>query len=151
MEIYKAITRTKDIGSNKSLLKKDRAKVSISEFSDFGLLQMTRQRIGLSLLYSLTDECMICKGLGRIESSDYLITKIENWIKRFKSRFNDRRLILYVNKSVNNYLTKTKEKIVNTLIFKNWIWIELKIDDSIHSNEFRVYSKKRKKDVTNEV
>ena len=137
--------------SLKSYLKKDRAKVSISEFSDFGLLQMTRQRIGLSLLYSLTDECMICKGLGRIESSDYLITKIENWIKRFKSRFNDRRLILYVNKSVNNYLTKTKEKIVNTLIFKNWIWIELKIDDSIHSNEFRVYSKKRKKDVTNEV
>ena len=44
-----------------------------------------------------------------------------------------------------------EEKTINSLIFKNWIWIELKIDDKINSNEFRVYSKKRKKDVTNEV
>ena len=135
----------------KQRLKKDRAKVSISEFSDFGLLQMTRQRIGLSLLYSLTDECQTCKGLGRIESSDFLITKIENWIKRFKAKNNDRRLILYVNKYIYDYITTTKEKVINTLIFKNWIWIELKIDNSINSNQFRVYSKKRKKDVTNEV
>ncbi len=143
--------RKKVYDTLKRLLKKDRAKVSISEFSDFGLLQMTRQRIGLSLLYSLTDECKICKGLGRIESSDFLITKIENWIKRFKSKNNDRRLILYVNKHIYEYITKTREKTINSLIFKNWIWIELKIDDSINSNEFRVYSKKRKKDVTNEV
>jgi len=143
--------RKKVYDSLKRLLKKDRAKVSISEFSDFGLLQMTRQRIGLSLLYSLTDQCEVCKGLGRIESSDFLITKIENWIKRFKSKYNDKRLILYVNKHIHEYLTKTKEKTINSLIFKNWIWIELKIDDSINSNEFRIYSKKRKKDVTSEV
>tara|TARA_B100000965_G_scaffold61695_1_gene47487 strand:- start:299 stop:1819 length:1521 start_codon:yes stop_codon:yes gene_type:complete len=143
--------RKKVYDTFKRLLKKDRAKVSISEFSDFGLLQMTRQRVGLSLLYSLTDECKICKGLGRIESSDFLITKIENWIKRFKSKNNDRRLILYVNKHIYEYITKTREKTINSLIFKNWIWIELKIDDSINSNEFKVYSKKRKKDVTNEV
>ena len=135
----------------KRCLKKDRAKVSISEFSEYGLLQMTRQRVGLSLLYTLTDECKACKGLGRIESSDYLITKIENWIKKFKSKHNDRRLILYVNKEINEYITKTRDKVINTLIFKNWIWIELKIDESLHSNEFRVYSKKRRKDVTNEV
>tara|TARA_B100001029_G_C14912561_1_gene367351 strand:- start:380 stop:826 length:447 start_codon:yes stop_codon:yes gene_type:complete len=143
--------RKKVYDTFKRLLKKDRAKVSISEFSDFGLLQMTRQRVGLSLLYSLTDECKVCKGLGRIESSDFLITKIENWIKRFKSKNNDRRLILYVNKHIYDYITRTREKTINSLIFKNWIWIELKIDDSINSNQFKVYSKKRKKDVTNEV
>ena len=135
----------------KKCLKKDRAKVSISEFSEYGLLQMTRQRIGLSLLYTLTDECKACNGLGRIESSDSLITKIENWIKKFKSKHNDKRLILYVNKEINEYITNTREKVINTLIFKNWIWIELKIDENIHSNQFRVYSKKRRKDVTNEV
>ena len=135
----------------KKCLKRDRSKVSVSGFSEYGLLQMTRQRIGLSLLYSLTDECKACNGLGRIESNDYLITKIENWIKKFKSKFNDRRLILYVNKEINEYLSKTRDKVINTLIFKNWIWIELKIDKMLHTNEFKVYSKKRRKDVTNEV
>ena len=132
-------------------LLKDRAKVSISEFSEYGLLQMTRQRIGLSLLYSLTHECKTCKGLGRVESYDFSMTKIENWIKRFKSKHNDKRLIVYVNDEMHNYINNNKNKIINTLIFKNWIWIELKIDDSLNSNNFRVYSKKRKKDVTNQV
>ena len=135
----------------KKNLIKDRAKVSISEFSEYGLLQMTRQRIGLSLLYSLTHECKNCKGLGRVESFDFSMTKIENWIKRFKAKHNDKRLIVYVNNDMYNYINNNKNKIINTLIFKNWIWIELKIDDSLNSNNFRVYSKKRKKDVTNEV
>tara|TARA_A100001035_G_scaffold278113_1_gene276342 strand:+ start:5590 stop:7104 length:1515 start_codon:yes stop_codon:yes gene_type:complete len=135
----------------KKHLIKDRAKVSISEFSEYGLLQMTRQRIGLSLLYSLTHECKQCKGLGRVESYDFSMTKIENWIKRFKSKHNDKRLIVFVDEGMHNYINNNKNKIINTLIFKNWIWIELKIDNSLNSNEFRVYSKKRKKDVTNEV
>mgnify|MGYP001373814806 CR=1 FL=1 len=130
---------------------KDRAKVSISEFSEYGLLQMTRQRIGLSLLYSLTHECKNCKGLGRVESYDFSMTKIENSIKRFKAKHNDKRLITYVNDGMYNYINNNKKKIINTLIFKNWIWIELKIDNSLNSNDFRVFSKKRKKDVTNEV
>ena len=112
---------------------------------------MTRQRIGLSLLYSLTHECKQCKGLGRVESYDFSMTKIENWIKRFKSKHNDKRLIVFVDEGMHNYINNNKNKIINTLIFKNWIWIELKIDNSLNSNEFRVYSKKRKKDVTNEV
>ena len=49
-------------------LKKDRAKVSLTEFSDFGLLEMTRQRIGLNLLHTVRVECPTCSGLGRIES-----------------------------------------------------------------------------------
>ena len=96
----------------KKNLLKDRAKVSISEFSEYGLLQMTRQRIGLSLLYSLTHECKNCKGLGRVESFDFSMTKIENWIKRFKSKHNDKRLIVYVNNDMYNYINNNKNKII---------------------------------------
>ena len=39
----------------KKYLWKDHAKSSVSEFSDFGLLQMTRQRIGLNIQHSQTD------------------------------------------------------------------------------------------------
>ena len=38
-----------------------------------------------------------------------------------------------VNKEIYEYFTKTKDKVINTLIFKNWIWIELKIDENIFS------------------
>ena len=45
----------------------------------------------------------------------------------------------------------TKKAAINKLIFKNWIWINLKIDTNLKSNEYRIFSKKRKKDVTSEV
>ena len=132
-------------------LKAGKAKVSISEFSEFGLMQITRQRIGLSLLHSLTDECDGCRGLGRTLSKDTTLTSIQNWIKRYKTKFKDRRLILYVNENMYNYFKTTRKNSIAKLIFKNWIWIESKIDPKLLSNQYRVYSKSRKKDVTNEV
>ena len=132
-------------------LKNDRAKVSVSEFSEFGLVQMTRQRIGLSLLFTLTDRCDKCKGLGRIDSKDSVLTKIENWLKRFKNKFSDKRLIIYVNETMNEYILNSKKKVVNKLILKNWIWIDLKVDEKLTNSEYRIFSRKRKKDVTNEV
>ena len=135
----------------KKNLKNDRAKVSVSEFSEFGLVQMTRQRIGLSLLFTLTDRCDKCKGLGRINSKDSVLTKIENWLKRFKNKFSDKRLIIYVNETMNEYILNTKKKVINKLILKNWIWIDLKVDEKLTNSEYRIFSRKRKKDVTNEV
>ena len=67
---------------------------------------MTRQRIGLSLLHTLMDECPECSGLGRTHSKDSTLTNIENWIKRFKSKHLDKRLILYVNEQMSNYIKK---------------------------------------------
>ena len=132
-------------------LKKDYAKSSVSEFSDFGLLQMTRQRIGLNLQHSLTDICSKCSGLGRILSKDSVLTNIENWINRFRNKFRDRRLIIYVNKELEEYIMQAKKKSLNKFMFRNLMWIEIKIDSELKSSEFRVFSKKRKKDVTNEV
>ncbi len=132
-------------------LKKDRAKSSVSEFSNFGLLQMTRQRVGLNLQHSLTDICSKCSGIGRVLSKDSVLTNIENWINRFRNKFRDRRLIIYVNKSLESYIMQNKKKSLNKFMFKKLMWIEIKIDSELTSSEFRVYSKKRKKDVTNEV
>ena len=151
IDLMKSVNRKKVYEELKKHLKRDRAKVSVSEFSDFGLLQMTRQRVGLSLLFTLTDECKECDGLGRINSKDSTLTKIENWLKRFKSKYSDKRLIVYVSEQLNEYIKNSKKKAINTLIFQNWIWIDLKIDSLLKNNEFRVFSRKRKKDVTNEV
>ncbi len=151
IDLINTKNRKKVYDELKKLLKKDRAKVSISEFSEFGLLQMTRQRIGLSLLHTLTDECKECNGLGRIKSKDATLTKIENWLKRFKTKFSDKRLIIYVNEKMNDYILNTKKSVINKLIFKNWIWINLKVDPNLKSNQYRIFSKKRKKDITNEV
>ena len=54
----------------KKHLKKDRAKVSLSDFSNFGLLEMTRQRIRLDLIHTYKEECSTCNGSGLILSKE---------------------------------------------------------------------------------
>ena len=151
IDLSAAKNRKKIYDSLKSLLKKDRAKVSISEFSEFGLLQMTRQRVGLSLLHTLTNKCRACNGLGRIPSPDNTLTTIENWINRFRLKNKDRRLIIYVHKEIEEHVYNNKKSDLNKLMFKKLMWIEIKTDQTLNINEFKVFSKKRKKEVTDEV
>ena len=143
--------RKKVYNELKKHLKKDRAKSSLSEFSNFGLMQMTRQRIGLSLADTLMEPCSNCNGNGKIKSLDYTLTEIENWIKRFKAKNSDRRLIVYVHKKLEKYIKENKKSALAKLMFKKLIWIDIKINDELPRDQFKVYSRKRKKDVTNEV
>ena len=151
IDLEKNANRKKVYESLKRSMKIDGSKASLSEFSNFGLLQMTRQRVGLSLLHTLTNKCNVCYGLGRVSSLDAVLTNIENWINRFRNKNKDRRLIIYVNKKVEEYILNSKKKSLNKLMLKKLMWIEIKTDETLHINNFRVFSKKRKKDVTNEV
>lgn len=129
-------------------LKRDRARVSVSEFSNFGLLEMTRQRVRVSLLDTISEECITCKGLGRINSKDTVLTSIENWIKRFKKKASDRRLVLHIHPSLSSYIKENKPKILSGWRWNNWIYIEITENESLIPDEFQIYSKKRKNFVT---
>lgn len=50
----------------KRCLRSDRAKYAISDFSEFGLVQMTRKRVRKSLASSFSRPCPYCEGSGRI-------------------------------------------------------------------------------------
>ena len=151
IDLEKNENRKKVYDALKKAIKLDGSKASLSEFSNFGLLQMTRQRVGLSLLYTLTDKCNVCHGLGRIPSLDTILTDIENWINRFRSKHRDRRLVIFVHEKVEDYILNSKKKGLNKIMLRKIMWIQIKKDDSLNISDFRVYSKKRKKDVTNEV
>jgi ribonuclease G len=132
-------------------LKKDRAKVAVSPISEFGLLEMTRERVRLSLLHSVSEECPTCKGLGRIPSKDAMITTIDSWLRRFRTNHKDRRLIITVHPSLADYLLETKTQVVKNFMWQHWVWLEIKSNDTLRPDAFRVYSKRRKTDVTDEV
>ncbi len=129
-------------------LKKDRARVAVSPISDFGLLEMTRERVRVSLLHSMSEECPTCKGLGRISSKQTMITAIDSWLRRFRTKYKDRRLVLSVNPTLSTYLQDTKSKVVKSMMWQHWVKLEIKAEEALAPDDFRVYSKRRKSDVT---
>ncbi|MEX1017919.1 MAG: Rne/Rng family ribonuclease [Phycisphaeraceae bacterium] len=57
-------------------LKRDRARTRIGGISQFGLLEMTRQRMRPSLKSSLYNECEHCHGSGHVKSAESVVLDV---------------------------------------------------------------------------
>jgi len=132
-------------------LRKDRAKVAVCPISDFGLLEMTRQRVRLSLLHSMSDKCPTCHGSGRIGSKDSVITKIDNWLRGFRQKSRELRLKLRIHPSLAEYLKNSKKDVLRKFMWQNFVHIDIEEDDSLTPDEFHFYSKKKGGEITREV
>ncbi len=132
-------------------LKKDRAKVAVSHISDFGLLEMTRQRIRLSLLDSMSEVCPTCYGSGRIISKDTLITRIDHWLRRYKIKKNDLRLKLQLHPEISEYILKEKKTVLRGLMWKHFTHLKIEESSEVSRDDFRFVHSKTNVDVTKEL
>ena len=132
-------------------LRKDRAKVAVSPITEFGLLEMTRQRIRVSLLDSMSEECPTCYGSGRIISKETLISRIEHWLRRYKSKHRDLRIILQLHEENADYIKNDKKNILRGLMWKNFVHIKIETNKDVGRDEFRFIKSKTGKDITNEL
>lgn len=129
-------------------LRRDRAKVAVSPVTEFGLLEMTRQRVRLSLLHSLSEECPTCRGTGRIASKDSMITRIDAWLRGFRQKSRELRLKLRVHPSLADYLTNSKKDVVKKFMWQNFVHIDVEGDETLPPDEFQFFSRKTGEEVT---
>jgi len=129
----------------------DRARTRMSrEITEFGLIEMTRQRIRPSLLFTFSESCPVCDGTGRIMSGITMVTQIGRWLRRAQAGLRERKLKLKVHPTVALSLNENgQEKLVN---LQDEFKIELEIEEDlfVHVEEFRVFSGERNIDVTDE-
>ena len=76
----------------KKEFRKDRAKVTVLPMTEFGLVQITRQRIRQTILHSFSEPCPACGGTGLVQSRTTTVNQIERWIRRFKSEAREWRI-----------------------------------------------------------
>jgi len=132
-------------------LKKDRAKVAVAPITEFGLLEMTRQRIRVSLLDSMSEECPTCYGSGRIISRETLVTRIDHWLRRYKSKHRSLRLRLQLHPENAQYLGGEKKHILRGLMWQNFVHLKIEENIELSQDEFRFFRTKDNADVTNEM
>lgn len=142
-----AENRKKLVSTFKAELSKDRASVSVADLSPYGLLEMTRERVRMSVMFSLSDECPMCHGYGRIPSKESMVSKIDMWMRRFKQFSNEKRLELYVHPLLFDFLKKEK-KILRRAQFKYHLRVELQTDEKMGVGGFKFVSYKTKDDLT---
>jgi ribonuclease G len=132
----------------KKELRRDRAKMTVLPMTEFGLVQITRQRIRQSVHLSFSEACPTCGGTGLVQSKATTINQIERWIKRFKSGSKEFRLELRVNPTIAQYLVQGTISRMTKIQFKFFVKVKLVSDASLSMEDFRFISHRQKKDIT---
>lgn len=150
IDVYDDKNKKKVYDELKKEFRKDRAKVTILPMSEFGLVQITRQRVRENVVRSITETCPLCGGSGIVESSVNILTRIERWIKRYKldKARTKGKLLLKVHPMVYKHLREGAISNITRLSFKNLLRIELQEDPAFAFQEFRFIKAKTKEDIT---
>ncbi len=123
-------------------LRKDRAQSNISQISEFGMIEMTRERVRPALLFSYSDSCPTCEGTGRVISKATVLTRIERWLMRYRFIGSERSLVLVVHSEMQRFLTSGFRSRIRRLMWKYWMKIQVMPDDTLRLEEFKFLSKR---------
>ncbi len=129
-------------------LKADRAQVNVAPISQFGIIEMTRERVRPTLLFTISEPCPACLGTGRVLSKSTTLARIERWIQRYRSEKGERSIQLIVNPELAKFLTAGYRSHILRLSWKYWTRIKVIADDNISMDEFRFFDKEGKEDLT---
>lgn len=123
-------------------LKDDRARIQLGRISMFGLLELSRQRLGSSLFETITQPCKTCNGSGYVGSPEVCAIAI---FRAIRNACNDKQTkVVYINTSgevishIANY--KRRDLLITEKNYK--INIILTEDDETGGAGFKI--KKRK-------
>ncbi|CUU01625.1 ribonuclease G [Candidatus Thermokryptus mobilis] len=130
--------------------KKDRAKVTVLPMSEFGLVQITRQRVRPSVFEKFSEPCPTCAGTGVIFLRDLIFRKIERWLTKFKAISSERNLIFKLHPTLAKFMKTSLAGRIKTIKLMLRYFIKLKVepDPTLSVEEFRVVSAKTGKELT---
>jgi ribonuclease G len=145
IDLIKGENRRKVLSELKKQLKKDRAAFDILPMSDFGIIQLTRERVRPSLLYQYSEPCPRCSGLGRTPSKSAVATKIERKLQQLKSSTGERRYVLKIHPDIAEYLTEGIRNRIGRLMMKHFVKIQIVEDHRIKDENFVLTTAKETK------
>jgi len=133
----------------KKEFRRERAKVSLLPMSDFGLVEITRQRIRQNIQQMTYEQCPYCAGTGLLTKKSHVLHDIEEWIGKHKANSSERSLILKCHPAIASKLNEGVFSMLLKLQLKNFLRIKIVEENTLSMHQYRFYSKKDKVDLSN--
>lgn len=124
----------------KDCMKDDSAKCTILGMSEFGLIEMTRQRNRGSLIQTIFTNCPYCSGSGLIKSHESISIEIERALKKIICHHEQFGIKLVIHPELSKYLSIIDKDYLLKIAAEHQANLEFTLDDSLHLNEYRFYS-----------
>ncbi len=130
----------------KSAMKRDRAKVDISRISKFGLMQISRQKLGAPIETSNYRVCEHCKGRGVVRSVETLALFYLRRIQTGVSRKNVDQAECRFPLDVAQYLLNNKRLEISEMESRNKISILIVADPGLKPADHEILFRKNEKE-----
>lgn len=124
----------------KEAMKDDSAKCTILGMSEFGLVEMTRQRSRESLTQTIFTSCPYCHGSGMIKSNESISVEIERSLKKIIHQQQQFGLELIAHPELDHYLSQHDKDYLLKLAQKLNAELKFNTDENLHLNEYQFYS-----------
>ncbi len=124
----------------KEAMKDDSAKCTILGMSEFGLVEMTRQRSRESLMQTLFTDCPYCSGKGLIKNYESISIELERSLKEIILHHEESALQVTVHPELNHFLEHTDKRYLEKMATKLNATISFKENDLLHLNDFEIFS-----------
>jgi ribonuclease G len=128
-------------------MKDDFAKCTILGMSEFGLVEMTRQRARESLIQTIFKSCPYCAGSSYIKNEETTLIEIERAIKKLIYTYKEINISLEIHPAINSYLKDEDKKYFQNILEQSKSKITFKENDNLHLNDFNFYALGNKIDV----
>jgi ribonuclease E len=91
-------------------VRRDRARTKVLKISQFGIIEMTRQRIRPSLKRSVYQDCLHCRGTGQVKTCESMSIDVMRMLQLAAHHSNICRIDVRVAEEVAHYLLNKKRK-----------------------------------------
>ena len=122
----------------KDAMRNDRARVQIGSISHFGLLEMSRQRLRLSINESISNLCPHCEGTGRIRSIDTAAIQVLRSIEDEAQKGEMNVLHITAHRDIALFILNHKRTSLADIESRFGLTIILHSDDSLIAPDYRV-------------
>lgn len=126
----------------KTLRERDKFQSVVLKISEFGLVQMTRKRSGITLLQQMMQKCISCKGLGYVKSTE---TECHLLLRQIQEKLKDQKIgneiTIRVNPEIFNHLTSVEYNAILSLEKMFKCKITLMSDKNLSINQYKIEKK----------
>jgi ribonuclease G len=128
-------------------IKRDKAKTNILDFTELGLVEMTRKRVKQSLEKDLTQPCPYCEGKGFIMSEMSTGLKVLRLLKKTAIQTPEKSLLVCVHPAIAAYLMQENSSRLRLLEKKYDLKVQVQDDYHMHREDIKILSAKSMKEV----
>ncbi len=123
-------------------LKRDKAKTQVLPISQFGLMEMTRQRLHESLSSALYEPCPYCKGHGQVKTTTTMSVELQRRLAAIlgTGKEEHKNLVVVVHPDVMQRLKSEDGELLVDLERKYFARLTFRSDPTLHREEMKISS-----------